>query len=77
MLSSQAEHVQEHEPGADADGRIGDVEGPEVPRAPVNVYEIDHVADKGAVEEVSDRTAEDQGEPEPGQALVSSELHGE
>ena len=42
--------------------------------APVDVDEIDDVADDRAVDQVADRAAEDQRQPEPRQPVVEPEL---
>src|SRR6266513_3240342 len=59
-------HVEEEQPDADADGRVGHVErGPVVGLAApvhVDVEEIDDVAEAEAVDEVADGAAEDQVE---------------
>src|SRR5207248_9726889 len=59
-------HVEEEQPDADADGRVGHVErGPVVGLAApvhVDVEEIDDAAEAEAVDEVADGAAEDQVE---------------
>ena len=46
------------------DGRVGDVERPEVRVAPVDVHEVHDVAGDGAVDQVAERAAEDQRQAE-------------
>ena len=58
--------------GADRDRRVRDVERPEVRVAPVDVDEVDDVADDRAVDEVAEGAAEDQRQPEPRQPLVEA-----
>ena len=74
MAASEADHVEEDEDGADRDRGIGDVERPEVRRAPVDVDEVHDVADDRAIDEVAERAAEDQRQPEARQPLVEAEL---
>src|SRR5689334_20082171 len=73
-LSSQAEHIENDANGADRDPGIRDVERPEVHVAPVDIHEIDDIAGRRAIDEVSERPAEDQGEPDPRQSIFESEL---
>ena len=41
-MAIHEEKFNEDERRAHSDGRIGDVERPEVPAAPVDVYEVNH-----------------------------------
>src|SRR5687767_12783842 len=54
------EKVENHESHADGDRRIGNIERPEVPVAPVDVDEIDDVAGAKPVDQVASRAADDQ-----------------
>lgn len=64
------EGLQEHEADAHGDRRVGDVEGGPVVAAPVDVEEVDHVAEAQAVDDVTDGAGEDQGEGEAQEPLV-------
>src|SRR5262245_25723507 len=58
------QHVQDQETGADDDGAVGDVEGrpmAQAAAADVEVYEIDDVAARRAVDHVPERAAQDEG----------------
>src|SRR5205814_9074406 len=65
------EHVENHDRHADADRRIGDIERPEVIRAPVDIDEIHHRAGGDARDQVPRRATDDER-----QAKASSELMG-
>ena len=56
------------------DRRVGHVERPEVRVAPVHVDEVHDVAGHRAVDEIAERAAEDQRQPEARQPLVEAEL---
>ena len=64
-MSVEEKDVDENEHGADRNGRVRDIERPEVPIAPVHVHEIDDVALTHAVDEVAHRAAENQRQTEP------------
>ena len=40
-MGPRTEHVEDEQHGAEGDAGVGDVEGPEVPRADVDVDEVD------------------------------------
>ena len=65
-----AEHIENHHRHADRDCRIGNVEGPEVVVAPVDVDEVDHRAEEDAVDQVAGRAADDQRQADAGDHLV-------
>ena len=62
----RAQDVEDEERDADRDGRVGHVEVGPLVVPPVGVDEVDHVAEAGAVDQVADRAAEDEGESERG-----------
>src|SRR3954468_10286299 len=76
MVASDPDHFEQHEHGTDGDGRVGDVEGPEVRVAPVDVDEVYDVAGDGAVDQVAERTAQDERQPVARQLFVLPELPG-
>ena len=63
-MSVEENDVDENERGADRNGRVRDIEGPEMPIARVHVHEIDDVALTHAVDEVAHRAAENQRQTE-------------
>src|SRR5262245_45016375 len=65
-----AEHIENHERYADVNGGIGHIESPEVPAATVEVEEVEHVAVEDAIDQVADRTANHERQPEPSQPLL-------
>ena len=66
----QSDHVRQHRHDADRDGRVGDVERPEMPAAQHHVHEIDDGAERQAVDEVADGPAQDERQADPRQPLV-------
>ena len=54
------QRIEQQQPGADRDGRIGDVEGREIVLLPVHLDEIDDVAEPQPVDDVAERAAQDQ-----------------
>ena len=74
MSPSEPDHVEQDQDGPDRDRRVRDVERPEVRVAPVHVDEVDDVARDGAIDQVAERAAEDQRQPEARQPLVEAEL---
>ena len=54
-----SEKVENHQRDADGDRRVGHVERPEVPAAPVDVDEVEHVAGAQPVDQVAGRAADD------------------
>src|SRR5690606_40757673 len=63
--------VEDDERGADRDRRIGDVERREAPSAVVHANEVDHVSPQHAIDDVAERTAEDEREAGREHALPS------
>ena len=45
-MRASSDHIEDHQRDADGDRRVGDVERPEVPAAPVDVDEVDDRADR-------------------------------
>ena len=74
MAASDPDHLEQHQDGPEGDGGVGDVEGPEVRLAPVDVDEVDDVAGDGAIDQVAERAPQDEREPVARQALVRAEL---
>ena len=70
--ASEADHIEQDEDRADRDGGVGNVERPEVRRAPVDVDEVDDVPDDGAIDQVAERAAEDERQPERARAARES-----
>ena len=66
----QSDHVRQHRHHAEGDGRIGDVERPEVPAAEDHVDEVDDGPERQAVDEVADGAAQNESQPHARQALV-------
>src|SRR5678816_4445224 len=73
-MAPRKEKVQEDQHCTDSNGGVGHIEGPEVPAAPVHVHEVNHEALPNPVCQVAYRTAENEREPDPGEALVFSNL---
>src|SRR5262245_4678778 len=67
--AGRAQAVEDQQPRAHGDGRIGDVERPEMPAEGMEVEEIDDVAENDPVPEVAERAPEDQREAGREQAL--------
>ena len=61
MLFRQ-KHIDDQQPGADADRRVGDVECRVMPAAELDVDKIDHEPEPQAVGDVAGDTGEQQGE---------------
>ena len=55
---------------ADGDGRVGDVECRPVVSLPVDIEEVDHLAEADPVDQVAHGAGEDQRQGEYGQPLV-------
>ena len=69
-MSVHQEQLDEDEDGADRDRRVGDVERPEVPAAPVDVHEVDDVAGVQPIDQIAERAAENEREADARQPLV-------
>jgi hypothetical protein len=50
---SRTEQIENHQRYSDRNGGVGDVEGPEVPAAPVKVEEVQHIPRIDPVDEVA------------------------
>src|SRR5262245_47209357 len=72
-MRAYAQHVENHDGYPDRNRRVGHVESPEVIFAPVDIDEVDDVADEDAVDEVARGAADDQGEAYPGGQLMAGQ----
>src|SRR5580658_1209490 len=52
--------IEQQQPGADANGRIGDIEGWKIVPVPVDIDEVDYMTQPQPVDHVADRAPEDQ-----------------
>jgi hypothetical protein len=59
-MRSCHEHIENQHGHADRNRRVGDVECPEMMRAPVDVDEIDHRSGEHAIDEIAGRAADNQ-----------------
>src|SRR5438105_3360115 len=59
-FSPQKQAVEQHRRDPQADGAVGSVEGRPVPAADVKIEKIDDGAETNAIDDVADRTADDQ-----------------
>ena len=73
-MSPHQQQIHEHEHRADRNRGVGDVECPEMPAAPVDVDEVEHVTGMKPVDQVAKRAAEDQRQADPGGPLVRIEM---
>jgi hypothetical protein len=73
-MSSHQQQVREYECCSDRNRRVGNVEGPEVPAAPVDVHVVEDVADSQTIDQVADRAAEDERESDPRQFFVTVDV---
>jgi hypothetical protein len=72
-MGPYAEHVDNHDDDTDRDSRVGDVERPEMVRAPVHVDKIHDRSDDDTVQQVASCAADDQRETESRDDLVLCE----
>ena len=70
------QQVEDDDGDPERDGRVGHVEGPEVPAAPVNVHEVHDVPLADPIDQIAGRPAEDQREPKPCEPVGRGQLRG-
>jgi hypothetical protein len=58
------QHVQEKEDDTDGNSDVGHVEGRPVMVVPVDVQEVHHVSEPGAVDEIAQRPSQDEAQAE-------------
>ena len=68
------QHVDGKEEDADADGRIGHVEGRPVVLVPVEIEEVDHLAQPDPVDKIAECAGEDKGESDGVESLIRPKL---
>ena len=73
-MTGHHEKIEEYQHRADRDRGVGDVERPEMPAAKVHVDEIDHEALAQPIDQVAERSAENQRQPDAREALLVPEM---
>src|SRR6266542_3694126 len=71
-----SEHVENHDRHAHRDGRVRDVERPEMVRAPIDVDEVDDRPGDDAIEQIPGGAPDDECEADPGDELMVRETRG-
>src|SRR5690606_16984612 len=65
--------IYEQARGTDGDSRIGEIERWEIPGAPIEINEVDHVAMDDAVDHVAERPAQHQRQADRQNGLIRAD----
>src|SRR5215472_2597044 len=63
IVPAPAEGIENEQHGAHGNGTVGDIEGGIVPVPPMEEQKVNNVTERDPVQEIADRSAEDQSEP--------------